>query len=343
MRKKIMKSLPILFGLFVIFSSIVQAQQSAADAKGGADHPLISRYTGSQLIAWSKVNFAEVKLLKMLTDDIAAEKKLDKTLTVRGELTELFYVSPKTRTALEVQDNYETALKKAGAQLIYRCLESDWGCVSRGESGTLLLDGIVPREQQIKTKWGAYTAFGSTNTNGRFAILKITRNGADTYVSIYSSDVPTDTEDFGNSASTYIQIIEPKKADQGMVTVDVNALTKEVQAAGKVTLAGLFFDSAKSSIKLESKPQLDEMAKFLKTNAAMNVYIVGHTDNQGALNQNLSLSLARAQAVVDALVKDYGIEAKRLAAAGVASYSPVASNNNEAGRAKNRRVELVLQ
>ena len=61
------------------------------------------------------------------------------------------------------------------------------------------------------------------------------------------------------------------------------------------------------------------------------------------LDGNIALSRARAQAVMDALVKTYKLDAKRLAAAGVASYAPVASNASEAGRAKNRRVALVLQ
>jgi flagellar motor protein MotB len=75
----------------------------------------------------------------------------------------------------------------------------------------------------------------------------------------------------------------------------------------------------------------------------LKVYIVGHSDNQGSLDSNLALSRARAQSVVDALVKGHKVDPKRLAAAGVASYTPAASNANDGGRAKNRRVELVAQ
>jgi OmpA-OmpF porin, OOP family len=73
------------------------------------------------------------------------------------------------------------------------------------------------------------------------------------------------------------------------------------------------------------------------------VFILGHTDNQGALDANLALSKARAQAVVDALTSSYKIDGKRLSASGVANYAPLASNANETGRARNRRVEMVLQ
>ncbi len=73
------------------------------------------------------------------------------------------------------------------------------------------------------------------------------------------------------------------------------------------------------------------------------MYVVGHTDNQGSYAHNLDLSQKRADAIVQALTTQYKIAAARLAAKGVASLSPVATNETEAGRAINRRVELVKQ
>ena len=63
----------------------------------------------------------------------------------------------------------------------------------------------------------------------------------------------------------------------------------------------------------------------------------------GAADANVTLSQQRAQAVVDALVKGYAIDTRRLAARGVAGLAPVAANTDDAGRARNRRVELVAQ
>lgn len=328
--------------LFVIQAA--HAQPMPPDAKGGQDHPLLSRYTGSWLIGWRKINFAEVKPLHMLTEDLAKEKKLDMNLTVEGELTELFYSSPKGRTALEVQRNYEGALKKAGASLVYTCTgDTNWGCFTRGGPASMLLwSSEVPREQQVKVEGGAHTAFNATTQNLRMSLFKLTRAGADTYVTVYSVDVKN-AEDFGDSASTYVQIVEPKAMETDKVSVDANAINIGLQAEGKIALYGLFFDTGKASITPESKPQLDEMAKLLKTDAALKIFIVGHTDNQGTLDGNLALSRARAQAVVDALVKTYKIDAKRLAPVGVANYAPVANNAEETGRARNRRVELVMQ
>ncbi len=74
----------------------------------------------------------------------------------------------------------------------------------------------------------------------------------------------------------------------------------------------------------------------------LKVFVVGHTDNVGGLDNNVKLSQDRAQAVVETLVKG-GIDASRLKSFGSGPYAPVASNDEEAGRAKNRRVELVKQ
>ena len=89
--------------------------------------------------------------------------------------------------------------------------------------------------------------------------------------------------------------------------------------------------------------QLDAMAKLLNTNPSLKVFIVGHTDNQGPFPHNLELSQQRAEAVMQALTGTYHVAPARLTAKGIASLSPVASNSEDAGRAQNRRVELVQQ
>ena len=85
------------------------------------------------------------------------------------------------------------------------------------------------------------------------------------------------------------------------------------------------------------------MARLLTNDRRLKVSIVGHTDNQGAADANPTLSQRRAESVVAALVAGYKIDAARLKARGVASFAPVATNRNESGRAKNRRVKLIEQ
>jgi outer membrane protein OmpA-like peptidoglycan-associated protein len=110
-----------------------------------------------------------------------------------------------------------------------------------------------------------------------------------------------------------------------------------------VALYGIYFDSAKAEVKPESQPALTEIAKLLGSNPKLKLHVVGHTDSTGEVAKNIELSRARAKAVALALTTKYSVPAWRLRAEGVGPLSPVASNADEGGRAKNRRVELVEQ
>jgi len=107
-----------------------------------------------------------------------------------------------------------------------------------------------------------------------------------------------------------------------------------------VTVEGIFFDTGKSVVKPESKPALDEVEKLLKSNPALELWVVGHTDSVGSVDDNMRLAEARAKAVTAELVNVYGIDAARLHGYGVGPLAPVAGNDAEDGRARNRRVEL---
>lgn len=86
---------------------------------------------------------------------------------------------------------------------------------------------------------------------------------------------------------------------------------------------------------------MGEIAKLLKSQPDLKVFVVGHTDMVGDAAANVKLSQARAQAVISALVTKHGIAATRLTPFGAGPYAPVATNRTDEGRAKNRRVELV--
>ena len=139
-----------------------------------------------------------------------------------------------------------------------------------------------------------------------------------------------------------VEVLEPKPMENRIVILKAEAIGNEMRADGSVSLYGLLFDTDKADLKPESKPQLDEMVRYMKTNPAANVYIVGHTDNQGTLDHNQALSDRRAKAVV-AFLTGQGVAANRLVGRGVGPLAPIASNTDDAGRAKNRRVEMVLQ
>ena len=137
-------------------------------------------------------------------------------------------------------------------------------------------------------------------------------------------------------------IVERETMKQEIVA-NAAAMGNDINATGHVSVYGIYFDTGKSDIKPESDAALSEIAKLLKSNGALNLYVVGHTDNVGSIDSNMRLSKDRADAVVRALTGRYGIAGARLKPYGVASLAPVTSNDTDAGRAKNRRVELVKQ
>jgi outer membrane protein OmpA-like peptidoglycan-associated protein len=139
-----------------------------------------------------------------------------------------------------------------------------------------------------------------------------------------------------------LNIIERETMKQEVVA-DAAAMGNDINSTGHVAIYGIYFDTGKADLKLESDAALAEISTMLKNNGTLKLYVVGHTDNQGSFNLNMRLSKERAEAVVKALSGKYRIQISRLKPFGVASLVPVASNDSEEGRAKNRRVELVKQ
>ena len=137
--------------------------------------------------------------------------------------------------------------------------------------------------------------------------------------------------------------IVAKAAMTQYIVADAAALGNDLATAGHTALYGIYFDTDKSEVKPESQPALAEIAKLLAQDPGLNLKVVGHTDMTGALDANLTLSRARAEAVVQALVAGHGVAASRLEGHGVGPLAPVAANDTEEGRARNRRVELVKE
>ena len=140
----------------------------------------------------------------------------------------------------------------------------------------------------------------------------------------------------------WLTVVEKAGMAQEIVA-NAEAFSNDIKTTGHAAIYGIYFDTGKSVIKPESDAALVEIAKLLKGDAKLKVNVVGHTDSVGGIESNMKLSQDRANAVVQALTGKHGIEANRLKAYGVGPLSPVASNDTEEGKAKNRRVELVKQ
>ncbi len=267
------------------------------------DHPLVSRYPGSTISSKKVQEYAEYKLGSGL------DAKGNVTgPTLEGRLTRILYQKPKERSNLEIMRNYEAALEKAGMETIWSCANRDCGRLWR-------------QFNDIKAMTGQDT---------RYLAGKIRQTDGEAYVAI----------SLGLSYAQ-VDIVEMKAMDSGLVTVNAEMLAGGIRSEGHVSVYGIYFDTGKSEIKPESEAALQEIAKMLRQESALQVRIVGHTDSVGSFEMNMELSRARAAAVVAALVAEHGVAASRLEAHGVGPLAPVATNTTPEGKSRNRRVEIV--
>lgn len=182
-------------------------------------------------------------------------------------------------------------------------------------------------ENAVKSAGG--TVVYSEKTKATF---KLSKDGKDIWVEV--------TAEFtGKYGLTIVQ----KKGMAQTIVADAAAFGNDIRAAGHAAVYGILFDTGKATLKPESAKAIGEIAKLLKGDASLTLFVVGHTDNTGTVEGNQKLSQDRAHSVMQSLIKDHGIAAARLRAAGCGQVAPVASNDTEEGRAKNRRVELVKQ
>jgi outer membrane protein OmpA-like peptidoglycan-associated protein len=139
-----------------------------------------------------------------------------------------------------------------------------------------------------------------------------------------------------NEGYFVMTIVEREAMKQDLA---VNELADKLAKDGFVALY-VNFDTGQATIRSDSSKTLDDAAAALNVSPALRIEVAGHTDNVGTPEANLTLSQARAQAVMAALAQR-GVKAERMTARGYGQTTPVADNRTEEGRGKNRRVELV--
>jgi outer membrane protein OmpA-like peptidoglycan-associated protein len=126
----------------------------------------------------------------------------------------------------------------------------------------------------------------------------------------------------------------------GTVSLNLDTMRSAIEESGKIAVYDIHFATGSAVIEPTSADALAVIATYLAGTTG-GYYVVGHTDDTGSLEANLALSQQRAAAVKAALVTDHGVAAGRLETRGVGPLAPVATNTGDAGRALNRRVEVV--
>jgi outer membrane protein OmpA-like peptidoglycan-associated protein len=282
------------------------------DVAGSRDYPGIGRFKGSSITGYRVKDFdaARFQAAPFKDGKPADPRKLE------GRITRIAYRTNPGPSILEVSRNFETQLEKAGFEKLISCDADDCGGIPFAEAIDVL---PIPMMWLDGFKYHYYAA-------------KKTDGSRETWASIAVSE---------NNGHIHAQLVMAVVGAIENKMVDAAQMKKGLGEKGHIALYGIYFDTDKAVIKPESKPTLDEMAKLLRGEPGLTVFIVGHTDSQGGYEHNMTLSRQRAEAVAAALTRSYKIARNRLYTAGVGWLAPVGSNATEDGRTLNRRVELV--
>jgi outer membrane protein OmpA-like peptidoglycan-associated protein len=317
------------------------------DAPKSADHALTGRYEGAHILGQTVKAFDELTLVSGPAEGKPwdSKKKFSASVAAEGKVTRTLYASPVGRSSLEVFKNHRDALVAKGYAPVFECAkeacgESFYALKYRWDNKEA--QPLAPGYEQIRNLL-IQAAFDAV-IDVRYALLKKGNSYAAIYVAVNrGGSMGSYSEVLNDRATALIEMVDAAGMEQKIVTIKAEEISSDIAKEGRAVFYGIHFDFDKADIKPESEPQLAEMAKALKADPKLKVFVIGHSDNQGKLDYNTGLSERRAQAVVKVLSTKYGIEAKRMTARGLASLSPVTTNRTEEGRAKNRRVEMVEQ
>lgn len=272
------------------------------DAEGCKDHPLFTRMPGFVIEACKQSQF---DLKKFPVAPPPEEGGIAKSTEVEGAFFFVRYVLKEGMTKpspLQTMRNFQNAARRAAGTV----LAEYPGWCKAGLDDTL-------------HNGNGCILYGTT--------LKFGSKGKETWAFVESD---------GEGENYEIWLVERQAMKQDIA---VNQLREQLAKDGFVAVY-INFETGSAAIQPDSISQVEEIAKMLQSDAALNVEVGGHTDNVGTPESNQTLSDARAKSVVAALTK-LGVPAGRMTAKGYGQTMPIADNRSEDGRAKNRRVELV--
>lgn len=303
----------LIFGALVFGTSKLPSE----DLPGSSDHPLLGRPEGAVIVGYDVKRFDVVKFPLSIKNSKVKEVK-----EAEGKVYRIYYKMPGDTSPVAILRTYEKHLQEKGLRTVFKCSPC-------GRFDAILFSEIMDKAGE--TKWHSLSPKELS-----FILMEGNYGDKNLTVGIYTYSLYSLTH-------TRVRVVEKQPLSLKLEVLKAEDIKAKIAEKGSVSIYGIYFDHDSYTIKPESEETFREIARFLKENPEVKLYVVGHTDNTGSYDYNLELSKKRAEAVVEKLVREYGISANRLRAVGVGPVSPVAPNATEEGRAKNRRVELVLQ
>ena len=326
-----MKSLNLLLIILTMTISISTFAQKTTDVEGSKDYPTISRFEGAIIRFYKETKWGTYKL--PVSDK--GTMSWNKPMSLEGKVTRIQYAVSKDNNPEFVLHNYKSEFEKSGYDIMIAIANEQLGFNDRPHTWHDKYYKSGGYYQGLNNaKFGIGIWFPTWNNNHSFLVARGHEAGKDIYAIVYTivcKTITLITQD----------VIEVEAVETGLVSVD--NISTDITKKGHIAIYGIHFETGKSVLKPESTDALKTIADYINANTNKKFYIVGHTDNVGDFESNMTLSEERANSVITELTTKYSVNAEQLKAYGVASLSPVYNNITEEGRAKNRRVEIVEQ
>lgn len=328
--KLVTATLMLFVGLLVSFAT--QAQP-LTDLPGVSDMEGLPRVANTKIVGYK---FSEYDVAPFIT---GAEERKSLVTEAEGERYRYIYAGVATQSPLQLMRNYQKAFRQFGDyELQYEC-KSTRECPHNFSNVVLWSsDHRMPIEVPGNNSF----RFGyPPHSRDHYFYAIVEREGVRYHVSAFALQMKLKAPVNAEVPLLHLEIVKEESFSDDLEFVTSAEMLHQIESTGSVALYGITFELDSAEITPASAGTVQEIAKLLQTDPSLDVYVVGHTDNQGALGYNEDLSSRRAAAVASRLIHDHQIAAARLTSRGVGPLSPVVSNATEEGQGQNRRVEIV--
>lgn len=286
---------------------------------------LVFPFAGSELVGEYRTEFDQFHYLDG-----------EDARVLEGRIESRLFTKPAEKSTLEVLRSYEKELAANGFVIVTSIADDRGGLkafnheFNRSGGNRMAKRAYTNAGKPISTS----TADWLVNFPERYLVAQKSTDAATLLVTVFIS----------SKRDLYaLDVVEAAAMEANTVSLNLDALRSGIATDGRIAIYDILFDTGSANIRPKSESALDVIAEYVRENPSQRFYMVGHTDDEGDLSANMRLSLARAEATVNALkAKAPGSDA-RLVAQGVGPLSPVATNAQTDGRQRNRRVELVLR
>lgn len=289
-----------------------------------SENGVVPLYEGSTLIYDDQIGFEEFPLL--ISEDSVR--------ILEGVVRRQWVSAPDERSPLEIFRNYQVAIEELGGELLF--VTRDPGSIEVDEKKLSELFATHRRGRGLATNVMSYNHMPGGMSE--FLTARIEGVDATHYLIVAVGKGHWAAQ---QAERTYYEIVTIREEGLALDKITMDAIDTGLDRYGRVPVYNILFETGSAEVRPESEEALVVISDFLNQHRSRTFLVVGHTDSVGGYEMNVELSNARANAVVEKLINEYGVERNQIRSVGVGPASPIFSNATDEGKARNRRVEIV--